>query len=41
LARIASTIISAWLGGTTLSSSPWNKMIGQDSRPVVDGERSR
>ena len=41
-ARSASTIISAWLGGTTLSSRPWKRMTGQLRRSTWwIGERSR
>ena len=41
-AAAPSTIISAWFGGTTLSSRPWNKIIGQRERSTWwIGERSR
>jgi hypothetical protein len=32
LRRSASTMVSAWFGGTTASSSPWKKMTGFESR---------
>ena len=46
-ARAASAIISAWFGGTTLSSSPWNRMsaarqpIGEVDRRARAIERLR
>jgi hypothetical protein len=37
----AATIISAWFGGTTLSSAPWKKMTGAENRSTaLIGERS-
>jgi hypothetical protein len=42
LRRSASAIISDWFGSTTLSSSPWKRMTGQDNRSVKwMGERAR